>query len=341
MMKLRSWVESSNTLCLDLRSKIDFKACHLKSSTNIPLSQLSMRQSELPPKRLPFAVLEPLNAQGCSSWLTEHGWDIPWVFWEGSIQWKEISEWTSSKDSTEQWLLFQPSPFLEKNIELIEETLPSDRDWQCLDIGCGSGRDIGWILSRSTPWKASAFDALQGAMVRTDLLVRNLNVSQHMNILAQAKLLNNGKWKLISNAWWNNKKENVELQDSMDEITKRLEMSELENRNQEELSFTEFYKSLSSDNNERFDLILNIRFLSRPFLHLVPDMLNVGGSFVISHFVHDEIHEYSHPKRSLRLELNEISDFYKNMSYMEVIKDVIEESEDGRPINSIIVRRIS
>lgn len=342
MKKLRAWIDSSNSLCLDLRTKLDFKACHLKSSTNIPLSQLVLRQSELPPKRLPFAVIEPLENQGCSSWLIEQGWQVPWVFWEGEMVWKQVraNQWTSETD--EQWLLFQPSPFLMSNIETLEQSLPKDTPWTCLDIGCGSGRDVGWLLARGNQWRASALDSLAGAMVRTDLLVQNLNVAPQLDLLAQAKLMNNGQWKLISNAWWNehHNQDTKELQDSMDEISKRLAMTELESTDKDLYSFSDFYKHLKPDSPSTFDLILNIRFLSRPFLLQVPDLLNVGGYFIISHFVDDERYDYKQPKKSLRLEMNEISNLYSNMSNMEIVKDVIEEIEDGRPINSIMVRKV-
>jgi SAM-dependent methyltransferase len=354
MKKLRAWIESNNSLCLDLRSKLEFKSCHLKLSTNIPLSQLALRQAELPPKRLPFAVIEPLNDRGCSSWLADHGWQIPWVFWEGHFTWKDIlaNEWTAISKNNKKWLLFQPSPFLEKNIDLIEQNLllSEKKPWRCLDIGCGAGRDIGWLLSRGEgKWRASAFDYLPGAMIRTEMIVRNLDVAQYLDILAQAKLRPDGQWKLISNAWWPINKDrqhkDMVVTDRDEEISKRSEMAKLECQDNQVLPFKEFYKNLLPRSNEadkKFDLILNIRFLSRPFLLQVPDLLNLGGYFIISHFVHDNIHEYKHPKRSLRLGLNEISDLYRSMSsQLEIVQDVIEESEDGRPINSVLVRRIS
>lgn len=345
MKKLRAWVASSNSLCLDLRSKLEFKSCHLKSSTNIPLSQLALRQAELPPKRLLFAVIEPLHHQGCSSWLIERGWQIPWVFWEGHFNWKDLAastQWVNDSNSdSKTWLLFQPSPFLEKNIDMIESSLPKDKLWyDCLDIGCGAGRDIGWLLSRQKKWRASAFDALPGAMVRTETLVRNLDVAPYLDVLAQAKLMPDGRWKLISNAWWKNRKDNPDS-DEIDEVAKRLEMAKLECPEKQVLPFHKFYTKLAPKKPSKFDLILNIRFLSRPFLHEAPNLLNVGGYFLISHFVHDHNYDYKHPKQSQRLEINEIRDLYRDTKYMEVVQDLIEESEDGRPMNSILVRKIS
>lgn len=343
MKAFRTWVESGNTLCLDLRKKIDFTACHLKRSTNIPLSQLELRQSELPPKRLPFAVLEPLDSKGCASWLTEHGWQVPWVFWEGQLEWNDMTPWIAPKTEEKKWLLFQASPFLQKQIKAIEESLPQDRPWQFLDIGCGSGRDVGYILARGKQWQGSAFDSMPGALIRTDALVKNLQVAQKVRALAQARLMHNGQWKLISSAWLDNMR-TTGVED-IDEKMKRLDMSKLENGRPEELSFSELYDSIlpanATDRSNKFDLVLNVRFLSRPFLHLVPELLNIGGYFLISHFLHDGVHEYQHPKRTSRLELNEISDLFNSMENMEIVTDAIEESEDGRPMNSVLVRRIA
>ncbi|KAG2195656.1 hypothetical protein INT47_002895 [Mucor saturninus] len=343
MKLLRAWIESSNSLCVDLRTKLDFKQCHLKSSTNIPLSQLVLRQSELPPKRLPFAVIEPLHEKGCATWLIEQGWQVPWVLWEGELTWKQAiaNGWIS--DTDEQWLLFQPSPFLMAHMDTIElplrRRLKKDTPWTCLDIGCGSGRDVGWLLARNKQWHASAFDSLAGAMVRTDLLVRNLNVGRQLDLLAQAKLLNNGEWKLVSDAWWDPHEETQELQDPTEEIAKRLAMTALESKDTASYTFPQFYNRLRPTAPHTFDLILNIRFLSRPFLEQVPSLLNKGGCFVISHFVDDPTYDYKQPKKSLRLQMNEISQFFAKFDDLEIVKDVIEEIEDGRPINSVIVRK--
>lgn len=347
MKILRAWIESSNTLCLDLRTKLEFKQRHLKRSTNIPLSQLVLRQSELPPKRLPFAVIEPVNEKGCSSWLIEQGWQVPWIVWEGNLDWKELeaNRWVS-EDTAAQHVLFQPSPFLSHHIELLEQQQDKS-SWTCLDVGCGSGRDIGWLLSRNKKWRACAFDYLAGAMVRTDLVVRNLSVGEQLDVLAQVKLTNSGQWQLISNGWWNelHNQDLQELQDSQEEIVKRLAMVELENQDKSKLyALKELLDVLLPNEKKKiyecgFDLILNIRFLSRPFLLKVPELLNVGGCFVISHFVDDERYDYKQPKKSLRLKSNELKELFGGMDQMEIMKDVVEEIEDGRPVNSVIVRR--
>jgi SAM-dependent methyltransferase len=327
MKKLRAWIESTSNLhCLDLRSKLEFKSCHLITSTNIPLSQLESRQAELPPKQVPFAVIEPLNAQGCSSWLIEHGWQIPWVFWEGQLVWKDMvtHQWATHLETKKQ-LLFKPSPFLENHIEEIEGSLSKNKSpWQVLDIGCGAGRDVGWILTREGQWRASAIDYLSGSMDRTETIVRNLNVDQYMNTLAQAKLMPDGQWKLIANTWF----------------PRRPAITVTSTDEQEPRPFQAFYNTLLPTAKAKFDLILNIRFLSRPFLNQVPELLNEGGYFLISHFVHDPTRfEYKQPKPSLRLELNEIRRFFENIKDMEIIYDVIDKSEDGRPLNSILVRK--
>ncbi|KAI8883162.1 hypothetical protein K501DRAFT_250040 [Backusella circina FSU 941] len=336
MDKLQAWKESRNRLCLDLRSKQEYRNRHLIPSTNIPLQQLSVRQAELPLKHIPFAIVEPANSKNGSSWLIDRGWTCPWVFSENNTFWeqakkKELVE-TDNTDALCQhsvkkpWFLFQPSPFLEENIQLIENGLSSRKNgatWTCLDLGCGSGRDIGWILARNkyvlsnAKWRVSAIDSQLGSILHTESMINNLDERESLDMLAQAKLMSDGSWKVVSNLL---KKDSI-----MDP----------------ELGYFNYnlFSALNVD-KAQFDLILNIRFLSRPFLRQVPDLLKVGGYFIISHFLHDEDHPYQQPKRSHRLEKGELRDIFDCTSNMEFIKEEYGKAEDGRPIQSVIVRKM-
>ena len=89
----------------------------------------------------------------------------------------------------------------------------------------------------------------------------------------------------------------------------------------------------------QFDLILTIRFLVRPLLPLLPKLLAVGGYLVISHFVEDGVHTYDQPRKDHRLQLGELAELYGSMDNVEVVTDVLEQIEDGRPINSVIIKK--
>lgn len=360
MNKLQAWKESRNRLCLDLRTRQEYKDRHLIPSTNIPLQQLSIRQAELPLKDVPFAVIEPSNSKNCSSWLLDRGWSCSWVFSENNAFWEEAeqndlveidSNSTSSDYSMKKpWFLFQPSPFLEENIQLIENGLSKNdkgSTWTCLDMGCGSGRDVTWILSRNkyllsdSKWQVSAIDGQLGPILRTESMINNMDARKHLDMLAQAKLLKDGSWKLVSNLLEKDCTIDPELgyfnYNAEFEDTKRLERRSAKMK--PSVSTMDFFNSLNMDKPE-FDLILNIRFLSRPFLRQVPDLLKVGGYFILSHFLHDEDHLYEQPKRSHRLEKDEIRNTYNCTNNMEIIKEEYGKTEDGRPIQSVIVRKI-
>jgi SAM-dependent methyltransferase len=192
-------------------------------------------------------------------------------------------------DHSSKTVIFQPSPFLQRHIDQLESTLPSQ--CVCLDVGCGSGRDIAFLMRRG--WHAWALDAQAGAMERVKQLAAYLDVQDRLEVLARVKLLHDGQWR---------------FKDSGVDIT-----------------------------NKKFDLILNIRFLSRPFWKQVPSMLNLGGYFVFSHFVDQG--EYEQPKKSHRVEVGELKKVFGAMKNMEIVDDVIELAEDGRPLQCMVVRR--
>ncbi|OBZ91929.1 Uncharacterized protein UNK4.09 [Choanephora cucurbitarum] len=299
MNRLYAWKNSQLPhLCLDLRTQAQYNACHLIPSTNIPFSQLVVRQAELPPKYMPMAVLHTHDTTHAIDWLIQRGWHCPFVIPEEALDWKQLIEqrWAASCDGrdNQKWVLFQPSPFLKKHISYLEAKIERPTR-TCLDMGCGAGRDISWIVSTRQHWRATAFDSQPGAIQRMTQLVHYLNIQDRVQI-GQVKFQHNQTWKWISKP--------VPIQ--------------------------------------TYDLVLNIRFLSRPFWYKVPSLLNKGGCFVLSQFLHDDdLCVYDQPKRSHRLEKGEIEEVFGQMEDMEIIMNEIEKTEDGRPLQCVIIKRIN
>ncbi|KAI8139127.1 S-adenosyl-L-methionine-dependent methyltransferase [Fennellomyces sp. T-0311] len=310
---LSRWKQSpiSNQLCLDLRSPQAYQLRHLAPSTNIPWHQLQLRCAELPPKNIPFAVIEPHDTPGeCCRWLEDHGWQCPYVFQED-----DDAFWTAAQRYIQPdpmppkpWLLFKPCPFLTQHMDWIEKK--SGRT--CLDIGCGSGRDVAWLLSRG--WNVYALDSLKGAVERTQQLAQNMGVDDRLLACVQAKIMADGKWKTF---------------DEPAPDDKRAKFSP-------GIPASAFFERLGSS---KFDMILTIRFLVRSLLPQLPQLLNVGGYLVMSHFVEDGVHTYDQPRKDHRLQLGELATLYGSMQNMEVVVDVIEQIEDGRPVNSVIIKK--
>ncbi|KAI8098022.1 uncharacterized protein B0P05DRAFT_523019 [Gilbertella persicaria] len=295
MNRLHAWKASQLPhLCLDLRSPVQYHKCHLVPSTNIPFSKLTQRQAELPPKHIPMAVLEPAEIPHASDWLLQRGWTCPFVFSEDTLDWQAlIHQQLATQDKPRPWVLFQPSPFLQEQIEQIESGLQKQKPWRCLDLGSGAGRDIGWLVSTRPSWQATGFDSQPGAIQRMTQLVQSMGIQDRIQ-MAQVKFEHCGQWK------WTSEPQPIHT----------------------------------------YDLILNIRFMSRAFWQKVPHLLSPGGCFVLSQFYHEEWMIYKQPKLSQRLQLGEIERVFGDMHHMEIIVNEIKKTEDGRPLQCVIVRKI-
>ncbi|CAG8634114.1 13117_t:CDS:1 [Funneliformis caledonium] len=336
---LNHWLCSSQRqLLLDLRSSHNHDACRIIPSTCIPLDDIKKHLFELPPKSLPFAVLEPHDHKGVAQkLLIDQGWKVPWIFVEGEELWKVSRELgileehaNNNGNNTENesnlsnrhgWVLFQPSPFLMNNIDFIEnslKTLSSNHVFNCLDVACGSGRDVAWLSSRQTvDWRTTAIDAMSGALDRTRRLASRSGVLNKIQTV-HVKIMTNGSVKKYQ--------EFPPGDDVSGKVETRTKLDNSIKENQ-----IEFLK-------KKYDLVLSIRFLNREFLPTMANLVKPDGFLLISTFVNDGEHTYKNPQsNSHRLELGELD--IKFQKEFEVIKDEIELIEDGRPVNSFLARK--
>ncbi|CAG8587179.1 15008_t:CDS:1 [Acaulospora morrowiae] len=318
---LERWHKSSCHL-LDLRFLNEHNDRRIIPSTCIPYDELDKRQFELPHKSLPFSVLEPRGNEGIAkTLLIDRGWNVQWVFIESEELWKtgrelgivEEDEGSKLCEPKRKWILFQPCPFLVNTINLIEESLRNanreNMTFKCLDIACGSGRDVSWLcLRQSVEWRVTAMDAMDGAISRTRQLAEGLGVLHKIQTI-HAKILSDGTLKLLSSS----------------------------------IEDTDENKSLMLSSNldfptEGYDLILCVRFLCRGFFGTMEKMVKSGGFLLISTFVDDKLHAYDKPKgESHRLKPGELEKtFHENF---EILQDKIELMDDGRPVNSFLARK--
>ncbi|KAI9032651.1 hypothetical protein CLU79DRAFT_727302 [Phycomyces nitens] len=324
--RLYGWKASqSNHLCLDLRQCDEYQQRRLVPSTNIPLDELCARGNELPPKQIPFAVVEPLGNKGCSQWLVDNGWKCTWVFSED-----EDGFWDTALDNYGTvnrpdaiQPLFCPSPLLSNHINDIEARLIGSL--KCLDVGCGAGRDIVWLLSRNDRWRVCAIDSLLACVQKTEAMGHAWNVSDRLTV-AYAKVMADGRWK----SKMDNSLQDVDGLDQLERKKARLAPG---------IPVDSFFATLPEP-HPPFDLILTIRFLARSMLKQLPGLLKIGGYLAISQFVDHPAYDYKQPSKEHRLLVNEIHDLYIAMGNMEIMVDIIDEIEDGRPVNSVLLRRI-
>ncbi|KAI9318116.1 hypothetical protein BX666DRAFT_1934913 [Dichotomocladium elegans] len=331
MEAITRWKQSSSKLlCLDLRSTAAFRARHLVPSTHIPWHQLHDRCAELPPKNVPFAVMEPADLDGKGvSWLEERGWQCPWVFRDD-----DDAVWTADAAIVEHnalparpTLMFSACPFLVKQMDMMEGGLQRKRT--CLDIGCGSGRDVAWLMATRDAWEVVAVDSIAGALKRTRALATHLGVEKQLLKTIQAKVMADGGWKALD-------EEGTSSSSSSSQVEEESAASKAE-RFSPGIATQAFFESM--DCPGQYDLVLTIRFLVRSLLPQLPDLLKPGGFALISHFVDDGLHVYDQPRKSHRLNLGELAALYGKREDVDVVVDVIEEIEDGRPVNSVIIRK--
>lgn len=309
--KLRAWKDTSDLLCLDLRSLEENYTKRLRCSTCIPWQDLSLRCAELPAKFVSFAVLIPFADHPALTWLSEHGWSCTWVFDASQPSFWEAAETCGlvcqGPDAGPPALLFRPCPFLAEQLPRIHATR-RDTAPTCLDIGCGSGRDTAYLLTRG--WHVDAIDSLPNAVERT------LHLAAHMGVDAglqawQVKIMANGAWH--------------EHKNSREDMPK-------------EERFAPGVPMDAYFSGKQYDLVLTIRFLVKSLLPDLPRLVKPGGYLLISHFVEDGS-EYRQPRREHRVQLNELSQLYGAQEDLEVVVDVIEKIEDGRPVNSVLIRK--
>ncbi|ORX62427.1 S-adenosyl-L-methionine-dependent methyltransferase [Hesseltinella vesiculosa] len=186
--RLLQWQQSDlRHLCLDVRPQQEYLLDHLRTSVNIPLDHLPKRMAELPPKQQPFTLIthDHPDQDDAKQWLVGHGWQPRVVFRPRH----ELCFWPKAKalgchgtGLRPATFLFRPHPLLQDHLGLLQDKLhnaedPSDGgDVHVLDIGCGSGRDLTWLLNAHPTWQGTGIDALQGAQERfawTTLPVRD------------------------------------------------------------------------------------------------------------------------------------------------------------------------
>ncbi|KAH8550134.1 hypothetical protein BGW37DRAFT_93511 [Umbelopsis sp. PMI_123] len=308
------------------------------------MADLHNRCSELPAKQTPFAVMEPLNNRGTAAkWLSDRGWNCSWIFWEGDFihnadLWNDLQTLglAETNASNTSWLLFNPCPILETSIDHVETELSktSHEPFSCLDIGCGSGRDLAWLLSRKTDtnipvWQAVAIDSSEGAVQRTRTICKNMSMGNQLIGGINAKVLVNGDWRLVEKG-----NPGLAVKDGQKE---RL----MPGYPTLQFYTQEIQRLLNPDIPQQYDMIITIRFLARSILPELPQLLKPGGFLIISHFVDHEDFSYEQPRKDHRLQVNELSDFYGSIPGLSVVVDKIEHVEDGRPVNSFIVRKNS
>lgn len=160
---------------IDVRSREDFLAGHVKGSINFPARELILRSGELPPRSRPLTVfVNESDSQAIElvkAFFLRATWRIS-DFVPISIGCEHSKEvfidrgWKLEKGTPPFGLRFwEPSPFV---LQMAQLHLPTSGI--ALDFGCGSGRDMAFLSGIG--WSCVGIDnrakLLQQAMAMSD-----------------------------------------------------------------------------------------------------------------------------------------------------------------------------
>jgi len=330
-------------LCLDVRPRASFAQGHLRHAVSMDgLDALSTRFSTLPPRGVPFLVVGA-DAGLVQTFVPRERWaiiaivlvdtDVPasllehathpvYVVHAAALQRLAGERWTCDDDAA---LLFEPAPVVARALAHCS----SSSSLTILDLGCGAGRDLAYALTEARRQqrvcRATGVDRWRAALRRAALLMEDLHVdvgAQVCEALLAYDILDDGGIRPVREAG------------AADPAAYALDA---------------WAAHLP---HARYDVVWVVRFWPRALLRALPQLVRAGGLLVLSHFAHapaDDVPrrgapltEYTSPPVDHRVHAWEIpallAHWRAHYGACEVLEQCIEPIEDGRPVQSILVR---
>lgn len=357
--------------CLDLRAAERFARGHLAHATHVDgAASLRPRFSTLPPPGLPFLVVcdaeeldhvarvfQPPERWAIHAIIAVRSADTSaflappsdashpcFVVTDAELAqaarhsgvWRSAPAQARTHDDSPH-LLFRPAPAVARVAEVVEQRRLASVN--VLDIGCGAGRDITYLLARARAsgsncvWRATALDRWKAALERVRLLL-----SDH-GMLATSTDSSGALCDAVLDA--------VVEQDGK---VRRAPYGPL--------ALDAFASTCLP--HRQYDLVLFIRFWHLPLLRQLPTLVAPAGLVVLSHFVHEPhsvgvpcdahvLSEYASPPVDARIHPGDVEllleGWEKAVGRSEpswrVLENRIEAVEDGRPVQSVLIERIA
>eukprot|EP01065_Artemidia_motanka_P009162 TRINITY_DN14683_c0_g1_i1.p1 TRINITY_DN14683_c0_g1~~TRINITY_DN14683_c0_g1_i1.p1 ORF type:complete len:245 (+),score=69.73 TRINITY_DN14683_c0_g1_i1:41-736(+) len=136
--------------CLDVRPAEEHARSRVRGSVSIPLGELRGRMSELPPGGCGVAVVVGTGEEAAAVRALLSKWPVLPRLW-ADVGRREIQTGPAPAVCPRLW---QPSPFLQTSVPLVERALGSPG--LVVDVGCGQGRDLAFLAQRG--WRVAGAD---------------------------------------------------------------------------------------------------------------------------------------------------------------------------------------
>ena len=324
---------------VDVRLPSLFAARHIRHSLPIPgLVGLHSRFSWLPP---PGSGADPGRRLLLICRREEEGalrsalkrWNVVGVVHDDDEQfWSEaaVHGLVVGEGADEPALLFEPSPLVPLAVQAWEAAAAEGATTATvLDLGCGAARDIAWIARRpsSIAWLATGVDNL-AATVQRALLLRD-----EMGLGVGGA---GGRTSHIEDVVW--------AQASLQGTLQALECVPGTHAKGLAIGGHDTLPAFAAAHlpHRTYDVILLIRFLPRPLLAHLPALAHDGTIVAISHFTTlDGEPDYASPDAAKRFEAADVAHLLEIWGpSWRLFEQRIHRAEDGRPIRSVLLRRI-
>jgi SAM-dependent methyltransferase len=317
---------------LDIRLEKDSSESPIQGAFNIPFGELGDRLYELPMKSECLYILATNQNEfiGCLDLLGRHGWTKIHRFDPASIR---------DPPKFQVKRLWRPSGVIEAHLETLRIALSTLRVPAlgrpiCIDVGCGSGRDLAFLADELAELvdEFVAFDQHDDLLERCERIFFRYNTISRFRRL-HGRILGDGTMRLccsnsVTHAQLPHRKEQEFIVHSAD---------------WGKIPISPWDTIVGSDHLVL--LCINRYLPPRCMFPALAKSICPGGLVVVSTFVDDEVQgtwdfrtngsttaRFSHPKGWEHiLRRNELSDIHFKVNFITLV-DEVNYLPDGRPI---------
>lgn len=221
------------------------------------------------------------------------------------------------RGSSASAIIWEPSPVLKGIIDTVERLRQEDNQPRCgaaIDLACGSGRDCVFLAHRG--WKSTGYDYLEDSLERARRLASRYGTTIE-TVCAD-----------------------LEKEDAIPDDEKVVDAPTVGcscDNTAHPASESKGEAPAAVLEGIKVDLVNVSRYLHRPIMPAIADMINPGGFIVYHQFMVG----CTKPRRArFLLEEGELARFFTERGF-EIIEDRVFPISDGRPCSWFLARKVS